>query len=164
MCKDVSKDGTTYTVPCAADGARYSRHGIGSHEEGHGEVGAESCVLHAHLDAEGALFCYGEVAEGAYGVSEDIAYSVVAEDHTEGKQEEEESVLDEWGVDGCDDSTYDAGKCGYGYSRHAGLYLTKHGFVSQPSVKQEADGYGDDGDDEYLAEHADGINIDTFSC
>ena len=150
-------------MPCTTDGARDYCHRIGSHEEGHGEVCAQSGILHAYFDGEGALLGNGEVAEATYGIAEDITDGVVTEDHSEGEHEEKESVLYERVVNGSDDSTDDAGK---GYNRdsgHATLNLTEYFLFTQPHIQEEADGDRYDSDYQNLFEHTDSIHIDTFA-
>ena len=159
--KDVGEDGAADAMPCTTDGARDYCHRIGSHEEGHGEVCAQSGILHAYFDGESALLGNGEVAEATYGITEDVSDGVVTEDHSEGEHEEKESVLYERVVNGSDDSTDDAGK---GYNRdsgHATLNLTEYFLFTQPHIQEEADGDRYDSDYQNLFEHTDSIPIDT---
>ena len=76
-------------MPSTRNGTWHDRHRVGGHEEDHGEVGAQTCVLHSHLDGEGAFLGDGEVAKDADTVAEQVADGIVAEDHAEGEEEEQ---------------------------------------------------------------------------
>ena len=48
--EDIGQNGAADAVPGAGDGAGYDGHRVGGHEEGHGKVGSQAGILHAHLD------------------------------------------------------------------------------------------------------------------
>ena len=104
--EDAGEDSAGDAVPCAADGARKDGEGLRG-EEGGGEDGGKSGVLHAHLDGDGAALRGGEAGEGAGGPAQGVAQRVMAEDDGEGPEEECHASGDKVVVDGGDDTAYD---------------------------------------------------------
>lgn len=146
-------------MPGAADGAGNHGEGIGGYEESHGEVGAETSVLHAYLDAQRALLRGGETAEMGYGVAQYVAEGVVAKHDGESEDEEQNAALDEGTVYRGHNAADNDGKAGYGEAGHEALHALEDVALAKPKVKKVTDDDGDDGDDENLAEHAHGVDL-----
>lgn len=151
-------------MPSTTDGARNDCHWVCGYEEGHGEVGAETCILHSHFDTDGAFLRCVEMEETTDGVAEDVAYGVVAKYHCEGETEEKDAVLLKWVVNRGDHSSYDASKADDRNARHTSLNLLEHIFMSQPKIETETYCDRNDGHDKYLLKHTHCIYIDFCPC
>ena len=69
--EDACEDGTADTVPGTADGARQYGKRLGS-EEVAGKDGGKSCVLHTHLNADGALLGFAEACQPTCSITQEI--------------------------------------------------------------------------------------------
>ena len=159
---DAGENGARDAVPHTGDGAGQHREGLGGEEVG-GEVGGETGVLHAHLDADGALLRHVEVAEAAGGPPQEVAQRVVAEHHGESPDEEHESPCYQIVVDGADYAADDQGEADDTDARHQRLHGGEERTVAAFIVDGGADSHRNDGHDEDVGEHAHRVDGDDLS-
>lgn len=156
------EDGATDAVPGAGDGA--GEHGEGlCGEEGAGEDGGKTGILHADFDGDGTLLGGIEPGEDTDSVAQQVAEGVVAEDDGEGPQEERETTGYEIIVNRRDDSAHDAGQADDAQSGHQGLNGREALALGEGIVEETADANGDNRHDEDVQEHADGIYLDDLA-
>jgi len=89
--EETCKNGSADAMPGAADGTGQYGEGLGS-EEGASKNGGKSCVLHAYLDADGALLGLVEASYPTCRIAKDIAQRVVTEHHSECPEEEHQAT------------------------------------------------------------------------
>ena len=118
MGKDVGQDGAAYAVPGAGDGAGNHSHRVGGHKESHCQVGAQTGVLHAHLDGDRAFLGRIELEHLSHVIAQHVTYSVVAEHHTESEQEQHKAVLHQRIVNRSYHAAHNAGQTNDRYARH----------------------------------------------
>ena len=100
---------------------------------------SHSCVLHAHLDGQGAFLCLAETEETPRNITECISETVVAEDNTEHEHKQRYAAVLKLGHNLCNDSTDYKGQASYADAGHDGLYFLENGFLAQQSVCRETD-------------------------
>lgn len=162
--EDFGEDGAGNAVPRATDGTRYNGEGIRGHKEGHGEVRAETGVLHAYLDAQRTFFGRRETAEMCYRIAQDVTQCVVTQHDGESQHKEQETALNEGIVHSGHYPTDDNGEARNGETGHQGLNVLKDRLPAQPQVEGVTNGNGDDRHNKDLAEHAHRIDLNLCAC
>ena len=110
---ETGQDRTGDAVPGATDGARQEREGLRSKEVGSQHRG-QSCILHTHLDGDGALLCYIEACQASGEPAQEIAQGVMAEYHGESPDEQHKAACHQVVMNGRDHTTYDDGLAVWG--------------------------------------------------
>jgi len=150
-------------VPSAADGARQYGERLGG-EEVASEHGGKSGVLHAHLNRDGTLLGGVEAGASASQPTEAIAQGVVAEYYGESPEEEHQATSYQVVVNGRDNASYDECQAGDAHARHQALNGREAFLLTIDIIEGATDGNRDDGYDEDVDEHSDGIHVYDLAC
>ena len=116
-------------------------------EDGAGQAGGQTAVLHAHLDGHGVALGVAHVEQLAHSVAQGIAQQVVKDDHREDQQTVGEELVGVGGHHGAHDGD-DGHHRDEGQDLHHGL-----GELAEQLVDDEAQHDGDDDDLHDAHEH-----------
>ena len=133
-------------------------------EEVSSQYGGQPGVLHADLDADCAALGGVKASQMTSDEAENVAQRVVAEDYGKGPEEERESAGYKVVVYGRNNTTHDASQADYAHARHQSLQGGEVFALGIRVIKKTTDSNGNNGYDEDVEKHADGINLDNFAC
>lgn len=150
-------------MPGATDGAWKYGKWLGC-EEIAGKYGGKSCVLHAHLDADGALLGGIEACQSSGTPTEYIPQGVVAEHYGKCPKEKYQTTGYEVIVYGRDDATHDKGKASDADTRHQALDSRETFLFTVDIVEKATDGNGDNCDYQNIDEHTYSIHLNDLTC
>ena len=117
-----------------------SSKGVGSNgcrggKEVVGQDGGHACILHPDLNAAGATFGCGEMAEGTDSVAKQIAEGVVTENNGHREKEELQTIFNELWVNLIDDSADNAAEAEHTQGRCDGFNVFIDGPASEKDIE-----------------------------